>query len=701
MPLVNSRQPNGRQNTFKQPRGDLAAPHMASSSNTLPGAAAADSALLRSDLAADALRRTGVLEEDLQPKPLAAFGRNDGDELAMQRFHDYERRRAHKWKLVREEHSRLLAEAERAGRAAVVTAAGSAVGAQRRDRLRCAQASTMRLMLDRQSRILERDVEAEEIRQRLEARMDKAKTNRDEMATERELRRARLQAFRQSMESLHEKKMELRHASPARASSAPRSARGGVEAVRSGNPAAGGGGSARGRPPSGKSHTAAVAHTEARREAAWEERDQALLDRLKVKESRSDARRASEAAEAEASGARRRALSQRASLRRELHAVASDSRNYALLAKRVSEEADGRARRSGAGLARSASTGRLEMEDEVVRRRNADRERQEQAARVRRQAGANRMQVRQEELARKLEESGLARAGEQALEAAERQREAYEKKERAQLRVYSARAVEEQAKDKTKQGIETKLERAERARAKRAAAARVGHDVLRRREAAADNKEMLRRRTAEKLDRMEKSIAYKDHKCDARRQQSEKESELRFKEREALRRREEQLKCQFATQAGALALVSSAKAVGGPLASARLPPRAPPGTARGGGSAAAGWAEAPPRRGAGSARGGGGGVGSGGHADTGATAMASIEALRRNQNEALMLLLEEEQAREGEREALLSQTDGSDRERLRKIFEVERANAEDETMGLAARHELELAKEMARLGMTR
>jgi hypothetical protein len=553
----------------------------------------------------------------------------------------------------------------------------------------------MRQALDRQALILERDAETEEIRQRMESRLQKAQSNRDELAAERQLRQARVQAYRETMESLHQQKLSARRASPPRAMSAPRASRGGGD----------GGGRmvAATRPHSSKSHKAAVARAAARRQAAWEERDSALLDRLKIKESRARARRTAEAAEEDESRLRQRAIGERVQLRRELHRVASESRNYARLAERME--------RSGAQFGRSASTGRLEMDEEAARRRRNERERDEQAAAARRQAAMAAVAARRAQMARKVDEKTSAHATEHALQAAARAREEYEKKERARLRVLSARVVAAQAEDKTRRSIETKLERAEEQRKRRAAAAAVNFDVLRRREAAVDNQEMRRRATQDKEERIRRSIAAKERLFEQRRQQQEEEAEMLRVERKALRRREETLRKQLSCHTTAQELVASAAAIAqGPLAGAsryQLSPRpkapAPKPVM---------LAEAPPRRRVGSVPQGrpadvrasprrNGNFGSGGHANAGGSAMASIESLRRQQNEALMRLLEEEQAREGEREALLMRAEGTDRERLRKIFEVERSNAEEETMALAAHHELELAREMARLGMTR
>ena len=55
-----------------------------------------------------------------------------------------------------------------------------------------------------------------------------------------------------------------------------------------------------------------------------------------------------------------------------------------------------------------------------------------------------------------------------------------------------------------------------------------------------------------------------------------------------------------------------------------------------------------------------------------------------------------------ERTELLDETPpGPDRERLLKIFELERSQAESDMMALTADHELALAQRMAELGMTR
>lgn len=677
-------------------------------SSTSPSDAAipsADAALLQSELGREALRRSGILEPDLYPRAAAGFDRDDGELMMMQRYHEYERRRAHKWTLLREEHKRLSLEAERKSRASEVSSASAAEsGAQRQDRLRRAQELAMRQVLDRQARILERDVEAEEIRQRMEARLDRAQANREELAAERELRRARLQAYRESLESLHKQRLALHRTHTSRASSAPRSRRGTDDGDEAGAHLAGSV-SPTSRRRSYKSHKAAVARAVSRREAVWQDRDRALLDRLKVKENRMKARRESEAAAEEENRARRRAIAERVQLRRELHGVASDSRNYARLVKQLE--------RNDARLGRSASTGRLELEEEAARRRKNERERAEHAAAARRQAAAASLAQKRAQLAKKLEEKASARAAEDASQAAERARKEYHKKEKARLRVFSARVAAHQAEERARRNIENKLEKAEQKRQKQAAAAAVRFDVLRRREAAADNQEMRLRASLDKEERIRRSIASKERLYQERQSQKAEEAQILRAEREALQRREEKLREQLSNNATARDLVASASLIAkGPLAGARpghqRPPRPPPSPRP---VQVHTLIDAPPRRRPGSVPRGRPTSTPGraapkvsaasGSAGIGVNSMAAIEALRQQQNEALIRLLEEEQAREIEREALLARTDGTDRERLRKIFEVERANAEEETMGLAAHHELELAREMARLGMTR
>lgn len=76
----------------------------------------------------------------------------------------------------------------------------------------------------------------------------------------------------------------------------------------------------------------------------------------------------------------------------------------------------------------------------------------------------------------------------------------------------------------------------------------------------------------------------------------------------------------------------------------------------------------------------------------------ALEELRRKQNEELLQILEEEQRAEDEREATLAQVDDpSQRKRLEKIFGVERAKANDRIINITAQHELALQMKAASL----
>ena len=82
--------------------------------------------------------------------------------------------------------------------------------------------------------------------------------------------------------------------------------------------------------------------------------------------------------------------------------------------------------------------------------------------------------------------------------------------------------------------------------------------------------------------------------------------------------------------------------------------------------------------------------------------MDVAEARGCNRGRVLLRALEAEQERETRRAELIAETSaGPDRERLFKIFELERSQASAKMMALTADHELALAQRMAELGMTR
>lgn len=77
-----------------------------------------------------------------------------------------------------------------------------------------------------------------------------------------------------------------------------------------------------------------------------------------------------------------------------------------------------------------------------------------------------------------------------------------------------------------------------------------------------------------------------------------------------------------------------------------------------------------------------------------------IELLRRNQNQHLLQVLEEEQIAEEQREAMMKQVkDVAERRRLEKIFGVERARASERIMRITEDHETVLKQRMSDMGL--
>ena len=75
-----------------------------------------------------------------------------------------------------------------------------------------------------------------------------------------------------------------------------------------------------------------------------------------------------------------------------------------------------------------------------------------------------------------------------------------------------------------------------------------------------------------------------------------------------------------------------------------------------------------------------------------------VEQLRRQQNEDLLLVLEQEQRNETDREIELAKvTDPTERRRLEQLFGVERARASERIMQITAEHEAVLASHMKEL----
>lgn len=81
-------------------------------------------------------------------------------------------------------------------------------------------------------------------------------------------------------------------------------------------------------------------------------------------------------------------------------------------------------------------------------------------------------------------------------------------------------------------------------------------------------------------------------------------------------------------------------------------------------------------------------------------ALKIVDELRQRNNIELLKILEDEQRAEAEREhKLLEVSDPSERNRLEKIFGIERAKASERIVKTSTEHEIQLGIEMKRLGL--
>ncbi len=81
-------------------------------------------------------------------------------------------------------------------------------------------------------------------------------------------------------------------------------------------------------------------------------------------------------------------------------------------------------------------------------------------------------------------------------------------------------------------------------------------------------------------------------------------------------------------------------------------------------------------------------------------ALRAVDAVRERNNREILAILVEEQAKEAEREVKLrSVADENERNRLEKIFGIERARASERIINTSSEHENILKAEMRRLGL--
>ena len=81
-------------------------------------------------------------------------------------------------------------------------------------------------------------------------------------------------------------------------------------------------------------------------------------------------------------------------------------------------------------------------------------------------------------------------------------------------------------------------------------------------------------------------------------------------------------------------------------------------------------------------------------------ALRIIDGIRERNNREILSILAEEQANEAQREAKLREVkDENEKNRLEKIFGIERARASERIVSSSDRHEVQLRDEMKRLGL--
>ena len=77
-----------------------------------------------------------------------------------------------------------------------------------------------------------------------------------------------------------------------------------------------------------------------------------------------------------------------------------------------------------------------------------------------------------------------------------------------------------------------------------------------------------------------------------------------------------------------------------------------------------------------------------------------LDGLREKNNREILAILAEEQTNEAQREVKLREVkDDSEKNRLEKIFGIERARASERIVNTSDRHEVLLREEMKRLGL--
>lgn len=670
--------------------------------------------LLEDPLAVEALKRLGMTVDMLTHKPLAHFGSNEASAAAA--FEHNEKRRQLLWARVREEHARL--QRTPSVTSSQVGGLSTTGGDTRLERMRRGQEASMRAMLERQSRAVQREAEAEQRAERAALRQEMAAANRDnqQLLRERELQLVKIKHDVRAQ--YHQERREMSEQVRAEEAAA-RSARGS---------SAGGGGRRGGAGGGADLRAVDAARARERRVEQEEARQQALREQLESKAERAARRKQ----EIEYERERKKVQNETKLLQHELRKAAAEG---------VAHEATIASQREALGKQQSAAARLAAREDErqegETGRAAALQARKERSEAARRAFDEQRKQQQEE---RRLQQEEKEAVSVEAAEARRRQ-QAAERRATATLRAMKARAriqIVKVGQESRRIELEREAEQKQRAaddlrearKAQRDGSTR-GGGAKQREADRKENLERLRRAAEYKEARTQASIARKERLADERRQlQGAAEAERRQRQALEARTRRE-LHESLEAQLRAIADGGGAAALDLGLA---MPSKAgPPSTiatsfsaSRAGAANRARPSSAPPRRRAvdedeaaarakereraalaaeraarGRARDRAGHAAAAERQDEQGR-LAAIEGMRREQNRVLLRALEAEQERETRRAELIAETSaGPDRERLFKIFELERSQASAKMMALTADHELALAQRMAELGMTR
>ena len=678
--------------------------------------------LLEDPLAAEALKRLGMTVDMLKHKSLAYFG-STGD--AAVAFEHNEKRRHLLWTRVRDEHALL----QRTPSVTTSQVGGLSTpgGDTRLERMRRGQQASMRSMLERQSRAVQREAEVEQRAERAALRQEMASANRDnqQLLRERELQHLKIKhGVRAQIHQERRETSEQVRAEEAAVRDARGSSLGGGGGGGGGRRGGAGGGAGGGADP----RTVDAARARERRVEQEEARQQALREQLESKVERAALRKQ----EIEYERERKKVQNETKLLQHELRKAAAEG---------VAHEATIASQHEALSKQQRAATKLAVREDErqegETGRAAALQARKERSEAARRAFDEQRKQEEEERRQHHEEKEAVS------VEAAEarRRQQAAERRATATLRAMKARARiqivkvgEESRRIELEREAEQKQRAADDLREARKAqrdSGRRGGGAMQREADRKENIERLRRAAEYKEARTQASIARKERLADERRQlQGAAEAERRHRQAlEARTRRElhESLEAQLRaiadgggaavldlglampSKAGPPSTIAASSSAGRVGAAMRARPSSapPPRRAADEDEAAARAKEreraalARERAARGRARDRAGHAAAAERQDEQGR-LAAIERIRREQNRVLLRALEAEQEREARRADLVAETSaGPDRERLLKIFELERSQASADMMALTADHELALAQRMAELGMTR